>query len=103
MACFPAGTLSGAPKIRAMELLSEIEKQPRGFYGGAMTLLGFDGNLDSCITIRSIEIDGNRGFIQAGAGVVADSTAEREYDEVLHKTRTVRQAVELAESKKADS
>jgi len=95
-ACFPAGTLSGAPKVRAIQLLSEIENEPRGFYGGAVTLLSFTGDLDSCISIRSIEIDGTRGFIQAGAGIVADSDAEREYEEILHKTKILRQVVATA-------
>ena len=91
--CFPAGTLSGAPKIRAMQLLSELELEPRGFYGGAFFVSGFDGNLDSCISIRSISIANGKATIQAGAGIVADSVPENEYAEVLHKSRLTRLAL----------
>ena len=79
-----------------MELISEIENLPRGFYGGALALAGFNGNLDSCIAIRSIQVNGKKGFIQAGAGVVADSKPEREYEEILNKTKSLRMAVALA-------
>ncbi len=92
-ACFPAGTLSGAPKIRAMELIAEIESHPRGFYGGAVIALSFTGDLDSCISIRSLEIQNGLGVFQAGAGIVADSQALREYQEISHKTLGVRRAI----------
>ena len=95
-ACFPAGTLSGAPKIRAMQILSELEPKRRGFYGGAVVAAGFDGNLESCIAIRSVCIENGHALIQAGAGVVADSRPEREYQEILNKTQSVRQALALA-------
>jgi len=88
--CFPAGTLSGAPKVRAMQLLSEIENEPRGFYGGAVALASLTGDLDSCIAIRSMEIENGHSTIQAGAGIVSDSNPEKEYQEILHKTKTLR-------------
>jgi anthranilate synthase component 1 len=92
--CFPAGTLSGAPKIRAMQLISEIEGSPRGFYGGAFFLAKED-DLEACISIRSMEIIGDKGFIQAGAGIVMDSNPDSEYEEVLHKSRTLRRVLAL--------
>jgi anthranilate synthase component 1 len=94
--CFPAGTLSGAPKVRAMQIISETEMNPRGFYGGTVIAASFTGDLDSCIGIRSIEINGERAFIQAGAGIVADSKAENEYEEILTKTKTLRQILAKA-------
>jgi anthranilate synthase component 1 len=94
--CFPAGTLSGAPKIRAMQLLSELEPEPRGFYGGAVVAASFTGDLDSCISIRCIEVRGGRAIVQAGAGIVADSQPAREYDEITHKSRIARTALGLA-------
>jgi anthranilate/para-aminobenzoate synthase component I len=100
--CFPAGTLSGAPKIRAMQLISEIEGVPRGFYGGSFFLSQPDGELEACISIRSMEIVGDRGFIQAGAGIVMDSNPDSEYAEVLHKSKTLRRALALAIQKKAE-
>jgi anthranilate synthase component 1 len=97
-ACFPAGTLSGAPKVRAMELISQIETEARGFYGGAMVALGFSGDLDSCIAIRSLEVDDGIATLQAGAGIVADSKPEREYQEVLDKSRALRRAIAITEA-----
>jgi anthranilate synthase component 1 len=91
--CFPAGTLSGAPKIRALQLLSELEGKRRGFYGGAVVIAKFNGDFDSCISIRSIEISGGVAKVQAGAGIVADSMPESEYEEVQHKTRATRRAL----------
>ena len=76
MACFPAGTLSGAPKIRAMEIIDELEPTRRGIYGGAILYLDFAGNMDSCIAIRTLVVKKGRGFMQAGGGVVADSVPE---------------------------
>ncbi len=74
-ACFPAGTLSGAPKVRAMEIIEEMEPARRGVYGGSVLYADFSGNLDSCIAIRTLYMDGPHGHIQAGAGIVADSVA----------------------------
>jgi anthranilate synthase component 1 len=97
-ATFPAGTLSGAPKIRAMEIIAELEPVPRGPYGGAVGYFGFDGNMDFCITIRTMQIRDGRLFIQAGAGIVADSDPEKEYRETLGKAEGMVQAVRLAEA-----
>jgi anthranilate synthase component 1 len=94
--CFPAGTLSGAPKIRAMEIIEELEKTRRGIYGGAVLYADYSGNLTSCIAIRTLLMEGRRGFIQAGAGIVADSVPEKEYEESLNKARAVVRAVERA-------
>ncbi len=95
-ACFPAGTLTGAPKIKAMEIISELEPFRRGPYGGAVVYHDFSGNIDSCITIRSLFIKKDRAILQAGAGIVADSNPSSEYDEVLNKTRSVRHAIAAA-------
>lgn len=84
-ACFPAGTLSGAPKIRAMEIIAGLENTPRGPYGGAVGYFDFRGNIDTCITIRTLIIDGGQVVIQTGAGIVADSVPAVEYQEILHK------------------
>lgn len=99
IACFPAGTLSGAPKIRAMEILSQIEQRPRGFYGGAVVAFDFSGGLDSCIAIRSIEVKDAKAILRAGAGIVADSDPESEYQEVQHKLKNLLFATQLAEAK----
>jgi anthranilate synthase component 1 len=96
-ACFPAGTVSGAPKIRAMEIIEELEPARRGPYAGAVGYFGFSGNMDFCITIRTFIMQGTDLWIQAGAGIVADSDAQREFDETLNKARGLRRAVELAE------
>lgn len=97
-ACFPAGTLSGAPKIRAMEIIEELEPARRGVYGGAIIYADFSGNLDSCIAIRTLFMDGERGHIQAGAGIVADSVPEREAEECRNKAAAVVRAIERARS-----
>jgi anthranilate synthase component 1 len=95
-ACFPAGTLSGAPKVRAMEIIEELEPSRRGTYGGAVLYADFSGNLDSCIAIRSmVAIDG-KGFVQAGAGIVADSVPELEHQEAMNKAQAVIRAIERA-------
>jgi anthranilate synthase component 1 len=96
-ACFPAGTVSGAPKVRAMEIIEELEPQRRGPYAGAVGYFGFSGNMDFSITIRTFIMQGTDLWIQAGAGVVADSDPEMEYQETLNKARGLRRAVELAE------
>jgi anthranilate synthase component 1 len=95
-ACFPAGTLSGAPKVRAMEIIEELEPARRGLYGGAVLYADFSGNLDSCITIRSMVAQNGKGHIQAGAGIVADSVPEAEYQECLNKAQAVLRAIDRA-------
>jgi anthranilate synthase component 1 len=95
-ACFPAGTLSGAPKVRAMEIIEELEPARRGTYGGAVLYADFSGNLDSCIAIRSLLSIGGRGYLQAGAGIVADSVPELEYKESINKAQAVIRAIERA-------
>jgi anthranilate synthase component 1 len=96
-ACFPAGTLTGAPKVRAMEIIDELEPTRRGLYGGAVLYLDFSGNLNSCIVIRTVFIKDKTAYLQAGAGIVADSVPAREYEECLNKARAVLRAFELAE------
>jgi anthranilate synthase component I len=95
-ACFPAGTLSGAPKVRAMEIIEELEPARRGTYGGAVLYADFSGNLDSCIAIRSMLSIGGKGSVQAGAGIVADSVPELEYKESINKAQAVIRAIERA-------
>jgi anthranilate synthase component I len=98
MACFPAGTLSGAPKVRAMEIIDELEPTRRGIYAGAILYLDFSGNLDSCIGLRTLVAKGGRVYIQAGAGIVADSVPEREYEETVNKALALMKALEIAQS-----
>jgi anthranilate synthase component 1 len=95
-ACFPAGTLSGAPKVRAMEIIEELEPARRGTYGGAVLYADFSGNLDSCIAIRSMLSIGGKGYVQAGAGIVADSVPELEHQESINKAQAVIRAIERA-------
>ncbi|MFQ5585652.1 MAG: anthranilate synthase component I [Thermodesulfobacteriota bacterium] len=95
-ACFPAGTLTGAPKIRAMEIIEEVEPCRRYTYGGAVGYIGFSENMDMCITIRTILIKGGKIYIQAGAGIVADSDPESEYNETINKAKGMLKAVEMA-------
>ena len=97
-ACFPAGTLTGAPKVRAMEIIEEVEPVRRGIYGGSVLYADFAGNLDSCIAIRTMLMKGKKAYVQAGAGIVADSVPESEYQECLNKTQALVRAVELARS-----
>lgn len=97
-ACFPAGTLSGAPKIRAIEILAQLEEYPRGLYGGAVVAFDFAGGLDSCIAIRAIEMSNGKAILRAGAGIVADSDPVSEYQEVQNKLKTVYQALGIAEA-----
>jgi len=94
-AVFPAGTVSGAPKIRAMEIITELEKTVRGPYAGAVGYFGFSGNMDFCITIRTLFQKGKRLYLQAGAGIVADSRPEKEYEETLNKAKGMKKALEL--------
>ena len=98
-ACFPAGTLSGAPKIRAMEIIEELEPARRGIYGGAILYADYSGNLDSCIAIRTMLLQGAHGSVQAGAGIVADSVPEREEEECRNKAGAVLRAMERARGK----
>ena len=93
-ATFPAGTLSGAPKIRAMEIIDELESEARGPYGGSLGYLGFDGDMDMCITIRTIMLHKNQMFLQVGAGIVKDSDPAREYEETVNKSKALLKAIE---------
>ena len=97
VACFPAGTVSGAPKVRAMEIIAELENLRRGVYAGAVGYLDFAGNLDFCITIRTVLIEHGHAYVQAGAGIVADSNPAAEYEETRDKARGVIKALELAQ------
>lgn len=92
----PAGTLSGAPKIRACEIIEELEKTPRGIYGGALGYLDFTGNMDTCIAIRMAVKKGEKVYVQAGAGIVADSVPETEYEETANKAGAVIRAIQNA-------
>jgi anthranilate synthase component I len=96
-ACFPAGTVTGAPKIRAMELIRDLEPAHRGVYAGAILYVDYADNLDSCIAIRTIDLREGVATVQAGAGIVADSVPEKEYEECLNKARALFRAIELAE------
>jgi len=96
-ACFPAGTVSGAPKIRAMEIIEELEPTGRGPYAGAVGYFSFSGNMDTCINIRTIVMKDGRAYIQAGAGIVADSDPGREYQETVNKAKAMLAAIEMAE------
>ena len=95
-AVFPAGTLSGAPKVRAMQLIAAAEGERRGLYGGAVGYLGYDGNLDTAITIRSAVLRGGQAHVHTGAGIVAGSVPEKEFEETEHKAAALRRAIELA-------
>jgi anthranilate synthase component 1 len=97
-ATFPAGTLSGAPKIRAMQIISELEQTARGPYGGCVGYFSFNGNLDCCITIRTALIKDGRAYVQAGGGWVNDSTPEGEFQETVNKSMAMRKAVAMAEN-----
>ena len=96
MACFPAGTVSGAPKVRAMEIIDEQEPTRRGVYSGSVLYADFSGNLDSCIAIRTLVARDGKGYIQAGGGIVADSVPENEYQETVNKAKALVRALELA-------
>jgi anthranilate synthase component 1 len=95
----PVGTLSGAPKVRAMEIIDQLEPEKRGVYGGAMGYLGWNGNMDMAIAIRTALIKDGRLNVQAGAGIVADSVASLEWEETLSKAQAIVRAVELATTK----
>jgi len=98
-ACFPAGTLSGAPKVRAMQIIEELEPTRRGIYGGSVLYADFAGNLDSCIGIRTLLMQGKKAYLQAGAGIVADSDPASEFQESMNKAQAVLRAVEMARGK----
>jgi anthranilate synthase component 1 len=95
-ACFPAGTVSGAPKVRAMEIINELEPARRNVYAGAVGYVDHSGNMDTCIAIRTMVVRGNRVYVQAGAGIVADSDPAKEYEETVNKARALRQALVVA-------
>jgi anthranilate synthase component 1 len=97
-ACLPAGTLSGAPKVRAMEIIDELEPHRRGPYGGAVGYVDFSGNMDTCITLRTLVLKGQTAYLQAGAGIVADSVPEKEREETLNKAMGLLRALEIAET-----
>jgi len=99
-ATFPAGTVSGAPKIRAMQIISELEKTRRGCYAGAIGYFGFDGNIDSCIALRCAVLKNGKAYFQAGAGIVADSDPQREYEETVNKARAMMKALSMARQTK---
>jgi anthranilate synthase component I len=96
MSCFPAGTVSGAPKVRSMEIIEELEKTRRGIYAGGILYLDFAGNLDSCIALRTMVIKNGIAHVQAGGGIVADSTPEGEYNESVNKSKALLRALENA-------
>ena len=96
MSILPAGTLSGAPKVRAMEIIDELENKKRGLYGGTVGYLAFDGNIDTCIAIRTVLFKDGKGYVQAGAGIVADSEPEKEYEETKNKALAVINAIKEA-------
>jgi len=102
MATFPAGTVTGAPKIRAMEIISELEPSPRGPYAGAVGYFAFSGNIDFCITIRTIFIVEKKLSIQVGSGIVYDSSPEKEYQETLKKAAAMFRAIERSKNDSDD-
>lgn len=98
-ACFPAGTVSGAPKVRAIEIIQKLEPTPRGVYAGAVGYIDYAGNLDTCIAIRTMVLENGEAKVQAGAGIVADSVPELEFEETVNKARALMKAIEIAEGK----
>jgi anthranilate synthase component 1 len=101
-ACLPAGTVSGAPKVRAMEIIDEIEPHRRGPYAGAVGYVDFGGNMDTCIALRTLIVKEGRAYVQAGAGIVADSVPENEYQETLNKAHGLLKAIEITEQREAE-
>jgi anthranilate synthase component 1 len=95
-ACLPAGTVSGAPKVRAMEIIEELEPCRRGIYGGAIGYADFSGNLDTCIALRTLIVKDGMAYVQAGGGIVADSDPEREREESMNKARALLRAIDFA-------
>ena len=102
-ACFPAGTVSGAPKIRAMEIIAELEPEKRGPYAGSVGYFSFSGNMDMAIAIRTMVLNKGIAYMQAGAGIVYDSVPEREYAESMNKARALLKALEQAEGQKPNA
>jgi anthranilate synthase component 1 len=102
-ACFPAGTVTGAPKVRAMEIIADLEETERGPYAGAVGYFSYSGNLDTCITIRSVFLKDGKAYFQSGAGIVADSVPEREYVETVNKAAAIRRAIRTAEEGRYDA
>jgi anthranilate synthase component 1 len=102
-ACHPAGTVSGAPKVRAMEIIDELEPNRRGPYAGAVGYIDYAGNMDTCITLRTLVVQGDKAYIQAGAGIVADSVPESEYQETLNKARGLLKAIEITRQRVAQT
>ena len=100
-ACLPAGTVSGAPKIRAMEIIDELEPVRRGPYAGAVGYVDFNGSMDTCIALRTVVIAGGRAFVQSGAGVVADSVPEKEFEETLSKAKGLLVSIEMTNERLA--
>jgi anthranilate synthase component 1 len=100
-ACLPAGTVSGAPKVRAMQIIDELEPHRRGPYAGAVGYFDYGGNMDTCIALRTLVVQGGKAYIQAGAGIVADSVPESEYQETLNKARGLLKAIEITERRTA--
>jgi anthranilate synthase component 1 len=98
-ACLPAGTVSGAPKVRAMQIIDELETHRRGPYAGAVGYIDYSGNMDTCIALRTLVVQGNQAYIQAGAGIVADSVPETEYQETLNKARGLLKAIEITQAR----
>jgi anthranilate synthase component 1 len=98
-ACLPAGTVSGAPKVRAMEIIDELEPHRRGPYAGAVGYFDFGGNMDTCIALRTLCVQGTQAYVQVGAGIVADSVPETEYQETLSKARGLLKAIEITEER----
>jgi anthranilate synthase component 1 len=98
-ACLPAGTVSGAPKVRAMQIIDEVEPHRRGPYAGAVGYIDFAGNMDTCIALRTIVIQDGTAYVQVGAGIVADSVPEREYEETLNKARGLLKAIEITQQR----
>ncbi|MNI00347.1 Anthranilate synthase component 1 [compost metagenome] len=98
LSCLPAGTVSGAPKLRAMNIIAELENESRGAYAGAIGYLGFSGNLDTCITIRTIIFKNGKAYVQAGAGIVWDSIPENEYEETVNKAKALLKSIRMAEA-----
>jgi anthranilate synthase component 1 len=96
-ATFPAGTVSGAPKVRAMEIIEELEGQRRGLYAGAVGYFSYDGSMDTCIAIRTMLVHSGTVYVQAGAGIVADSDPAREFEECVNKAKALLVAVDRAE------
>ncbi|MBM4036413.1 MAG: anthranilate synthase component I, partial [Planctomycetes bacterium] len=96
-ACLPAGTVSGAPKVRAMEIIDEMEKTRRGPYAGAVGMIDYFGDITTCITLRTVVFHGGKAYVQAGGGIVADSVPALEYEETINKAKALLRAIEVAE------